>query len=268
MKKRHEKLLASYLAGNQTDDEKNEMAAAIAEGHLQLDQINELTQFNNLLSAVPNPVPSEGLRSNFYQMLAEEKRKTQPGFHLNTWILGLYYSLTQAFSFKNMAVGLTLLALGIILGINYQPANKTDEEKLMALTTEMQQMKKMMMLTLLDQPTATERLKAVNLTADLEPADDKVIKSLLQTLNHDPSVNVRLAAIEALYQHAENPATRAGLVNAINNQESPLVQLALADVMVAMQEKTAVKPLKKLLKQKGLNEAVKGKVEESLQILI
>jgi len=91
---------------------------------------------------------------------------------------------------------------------------------------------------------------------------------LLQTLNHDPSVNVRLAAIEALYEHAAHPTARQGLVQSIGQQDSPLVQLALADIMVAMQEKNAVQPLRKLLAKENLNEAVKVRIKQSIQVLI
>jgi HD superfamily phosphohydrolase YqeK len=46
------------------------------------------------------------------------------------------------------------------------------------------------------------------------------------------------------------------------------VQLALADIMVAMQEKDSVQQLKKLLKKEDLNEAVKAKVKQTIQVLI
>ena len=268
MEEKYEKLISGYKAGNQTESERSEMEAAIAAGHLDLDELDTFTHFNNRLLAVPVPTPSERLRSNFYQMLAEEKRinKTSPGF--GQWLIGLVNNLKNEFSLGRLAYGLILISLGVVLGLYTRPEKTTDGDKLVALTAEMQQLKKMMMLTLLEQPAATERLKAVNLTADMEQADDKVIRSLLQTLNNDPDVNVRLAAIEALYLHAGNPVARAGLVSAINNQESPLVQLALADVMVAMQERTSVKALKQLLQQEDLNDAVKEKVKESLQILI
>jgi hypothetical protein len=268
MDEKFENLMAGFLAQEQTEAEKAEMEAAITSGALDLDRLNELSQFNNRLAAVAAPEPSERLRSNFYQMLAEEKRKEKSRLGLSDWFTSMLERLRDQITLGQLAYSLVVLALGVTLGLNYSRKQNTGDEKLVALTTEMQQMKKMMMLTLLEQPSATDRLKAVNLTNDMEQADDKVIKSLLQTLNSDPSVNVRLAAIEALYQHAGNPLAREGLVSAITKQESPLVQLALADVMVAMQEKNSVKQLKQLLQQQDLNEAVKVKVKESIQVLI
>jgi HEAT repeat protein len=57
-------------------------------------------------------------------------------------------------------------------------------------------------------------------------------------------------------------------VESISQQESPLVQAAMADVMLKLQEKNAVKPLKKLLQQKNLNVLVRNKVEAAIARLI
>jgi HEAT repeat protein len=57
------------------------------------------------------------------------------------------------------------------------------------------------------------------------------------------------------------------LVESILHQESPLVQDALADVMVKLQDKRAVKPLQKILKDENTNEIIKTKIRESLHKL-
>jgi HEAT repeat protein len=75
---------------------------------------------------------------------------------------------------------------------------------------------------------------------------------------------VRLVTLEALSQYANVPAVREGLVQSIVLQESPLVQSAMADVMLKLQEKKAVQPLKKLLQQKDLNKAVRNKIEQTI----
>ncbi len=68
-----------------------------------------------------------------------------------------------------------------------------------------------------------------------------------------PNVNVRLTTLEALTHFARDPVVREGLIQSILQQESPLVQAALADVMLKLQEKRAIQPFKKLLQQKDLN---------------
>lgn len=268
MDEKFEKLLADFIAGSQTEKDKEELNAAITGGELEAQEVAGLKNVYSKLEELPLPEPSANLRSNFYQMLAEEKRREQANKRWKGLLSNFFENMLAQVPVGKLAYSVVLLALGVGFGIWYNQRQESEAQRIAALTTEMQQMKKMLSLTLLEQPSATDRLKAVNLTTDMERADDKVIKALLQTLNNDPNVNVRLTAIEALYQHAENPIAREGLVQSINKQESPLVQLALADVMVAMQEKDSVQQLKKLLKKRGLNEDVKTKVKESIQVLI
>jgi len=129
-------------------------------------------------------------------------------------------------------------------------------------------MQEEMLLTLIEQESATDRLKAVSLTQNISKADEKVVNALLQSLNQDPNVNVRLVAIEALLRYAEQPEVRMGLINSISKQDSPLVQIALSEAMVLLSEKNAVQELKELLEKKDLNEAVKAKLSESIEVLL
>jgi hypothetical protein len=81
-------------------------------------------------------------------------------------------------------------------------------------------------------------------------------------------VNVRLVTVETLSQLASYASVREGLIQAIPQQESPLVQIALADVMVNLQEKRSVSALQRLLKQENLNASVKDKLEQSVKVLM
>jgi HEAT repeat protein len=128
-------------------------------------------------------------------------------------------------------------------------------------------MKQMMMLSLLENPSASERIKAVGYTEDISNVNQKVIDALLTTLNEDPNLNVRLVTLEALVKLAREPSVREGLVKSITLQDSPLLQSAIADVMVKLQEKRSVKSLEKLLNKKNLNGMVKVKIEQSIRKL-
>ncbi len=95
-----------------------------------------------------------------------------------------------------------------------------------------------------------------------------MVDALLETLNDDPNVNVRLVTLEALVKFANEPAVRQGLVQSIANQESPLMQSAIADVMVKLQEKRSVRSLQELLKKSDLNESIRSKIEMSISKLM
>ena len=79
------------------------------------------------------------------------------------------------------------------------------------LGQEVSDLKELMMLSLLEKESATERLKAVSLTQEMDQASQKVTSALLQTLNNDDNVNVRLAALDALKPYSSDGNVRAGI---------------------------------------------------------
>ena len=125
-----------------------------------------------------------------------------------------------------------------------------------ALATQVHELKQTMMLALLENPSASERIRGVSYTSEIKHADKEVINALLSTLNNDPNVNVRLSTLDALAQMAAHPEVRAGLIQSIAQQDSPLLKSAIADVMLKLQEKRSVKSFKELLKQKNLEPRV------------
>jgi hypothetical protein len=95
-----------------------------------------------------------------------------------------------------------------------------------------------------------------------------MIVLLLDTLGRDANANVRLVALEALAAHADVPGAREGLIQSMDRQKSPLVQLALADVLVRLDAKQAVGHFRRLLQRKDLNDVVRAKINESLKMLM
>ncbi|HLI92657.1 MAG TPA: HEAT repeat domain-containing protein [Puia sp.] len=141
---------------------------------------------------------------------------------------------------------------------------QSESRQLEALAAQVHEMRELMMLSLLQNPAASERIKAVSYTSEMRHADPNIASALLATLDNDPNVNVRLTTLEALTHYADDPAIREGLVQSILQQDSPLVQVALADVMLKLQEKRAISPFRKLLQQKDLNETVRTKIQQTI----
>ena len=142
------------------------------------------------------------------------------------------------------------------------------QQQLKMLTQQVREMREMVMLALLENPSASERIRGVSYTNEISTINKNVLDALLSTLNNDPNSNVRLMTLDALTRYAKVPAVRRGLVQSILQQSSPLVQAAMADVMLRLQERKAVQPLKELLHQKDLNEMVRAKIQRTLTRLI
>jgi hypothetical protein len=148
--------------------------------------------------------------------------------------------------------------------IAVQEKPSPESKQLEVLTAQVHEMRDLMMLSLLQNPSASERLRAVSYTSEITHVNPNIAGALLATLNNDPNVNVRLTTLEALTHFARDPVVREGLIQSILQQESPLVQAALADVMLRLQEKRAIPSFKKLLLQKDLNGMVRARIEETI----
>lgn len=268
MDEKYMPLALGYVEGQLSPEEQAELEALIAGGQIEEKELQELALFYGKLPvAKPVEVPTSHMRNRFYAALArEEQAASQPGLlqQITSW----WQSVSTGTDMR-WALSFCMLLVGIGIGYLLRPAAApADTQQLSQLTTEVQQMREMVILSMLEQSSPTDRLKAVNMGYELQEADLRVIEALLRTLNSDPNVNVRLAAVEALRKHADKPVVREGLLASIHQQESPQVQIALADLMVELQEKQAVEPMQKLLQEKGVNEAVRQKIENSIHVLI
>lgn len=276
---RYQILMTEYLNGDISPEQEAELKAYLEQNEEGKKELFDLKVLNDQLAQVQVPEPSSQMSANFYSMLEEHKQaenaKSSIGASLKTWWAKLNYR-RLGYNLSYAVVGILVGAVGMYyLNQPAQPiekiANKQDKNALAVIQKKLNKMEedqKRLISSLLEEKSASERLRAVNLTSNISEVDTKITKALLKTLNTDPNVNVRLTTVEALAQFATRPEVRTGLIKSIAKQESPLVQIALIDVMIELQEKGSVKALKDLLKKQDLNEAVKGKVQQGIQVLL
>src|SRR5262249_52613602 len=130
---------------------------------------------------------------------------------------------------------------------------------------ELRDMRQMVTLSLLQQQSASDRLKGVSFTTQIEQPGGEVTGALLDTLMHDPNVNVRLATIDALKRFAGRDAVRRGVLEALTRQTSPLVQLALTASVAETNGRDAADPPRRLSIDPMLDQAVRGRATRALQ---
>lgn len=256
-KEKLNELIARYNNGLASSAEITLIASMIEEGNIDLTELHVLNALNDELMKTETPAPSINLDDQFYAMLSAEKKKIKVG--------GFSFSFQWNALFPQVAYGLLIMVIGFAGGyfLNRPGQNKEVHE----LTQQVSDLKEMMMLSLLEKESATDRLKAVNLTSEMKNVSEKVTDALFKTLNQDENVNVRLAALEALKAYVRDSKVREGLVQSISKQKSPLVQVALAELMVSIQEKESVKELQKILENKKTPAEIKDKIKESLNVL-
>lgn len=253
-------LIVRYNSGQATPAEIVEIEKAIEKGIISINDLHDLRDLEEQLLAAEVPAPSLSLDDKFYEMLVKEKRSATRPFDWKK-----FFSLPELL--PRLSFAAVALILGLAGGYFLRPTAPINPE-MGELSQQVTELKEMMMLSLLEKESASDRLKAVSLTQDMDQASQKVTMALLETLNHDANVNVRLAALEALKPYAKDSQVKQELIRSIAQQDSPLVQVGLAELMVQLQEKSSVQELRKILKRERTPRDVKKKIEESIDVLI
>lgn len=255
-------LVTAYLDDSISPGERAHLNELIDEGKIDVLDVKEMENLYRNVGELPVSEPSEQVRHSFYAMLEKEKQNQ------STAKIPLFDRLRDLFTPKVYRLGLAmcLLLVGMAAG-NFLMPFQDYSSQIDELSGEVAQMRRVMALSLLDAPSSTERLKAVNISSEMPLSDDRIVSALLKTLNNDPNVNVRMASIDALLNHAENPVVREGLVQAISRQESPQVQVALANAMLALQETRSVDELRRLLNREELEPTVRYKLTNTIAAL-
>lgn len=263
--KKHQELIDKYNQHRLTDEENNLLETLIEQGEIQL---SDLVDLESLQSTIPNTDSvqvTQRMDAKFYALLEQEKAKLKSkktALTLSEWWAALWNSNYQwAYSFS-------LVLIGLAMGYWFMPANSSENKEVKQLSAEIQEMKELMMLTMLEKNSSTERLKAVSLTSQMDTVSDNVAAALIMVLRKDESTSVRLAAVDALAQYTNDPKVRSELIASIKNQDSPLVQLALAELMVIMKEGKAVKEFQTIIDNSNTPDEVKQELQSAVQALI
>ncbi len=136
-----------------------------------------------------------------------------------------------------VAAALLLTLAGAITGYTLRsPEPGAVNGNLASLEEEVRALQQLVALSLLDQRSASQRLQGVGWSSRIDQPNEEVLSTLIDTMNHDPNVNVRLAAVGVLGQFADTAIVREGMVRSLPVQQSPMIQLALIDLLVQLHD--------------------------------
>jgi predicted anti-sigma-YlaC factor YlaD len=195
------------------------------------------------LDRIPGIEPSPAVRGRFYSMLDAYRSGVDEKPRRN-W-----------FSWAIPAGALAMLAVGFLAGRMASPA---PDPQISQLRGEISGLRQMVAVSLLQQQSPADRMRGVSYAYTLEKSDGSVIAALLDTVKSDPSVNVRLAAVDAFRKLGTNAAARKALLDSLKQQDSPLVQIAIIELLVDLNDKTTVNRLQGL----ALDPAISNEVKE------
>ena len=263
-------LLPDYLQGRLSADQ-----AAEVEKHLtECAGCGEEAALWKKLALLPEEQPSPALESRFKAMLesyqegrwektnlASEKSKTPIPM---LWGLGNWRQIPVA----AVVWACLFLICGFLIGRQYDRGPNADlQQKLATLEGELAATRQTVALSMLQQQSASQRLEGVSWTTRLPEPDPKVMGALMHTIRFDNNVDVRLAALDALSRYADRPEVRRELVDVLQTTQSPMVQVALIDLLVDLHDKSAVPQFRKFQQDPNVNPTVKKRVDWGIQQL-
>jgi DNA-binding TFAR19-related protein (PDSD5 family) len=165
---------------------------------------------------------------------------------------------------------IVVLALGLALGMGiarYTATPAVPPSEIDMMRQELQDLRHMVTLSLLQQQSATDRLKGVSWSGQIDAPRNDIVQALLDALANDPNVNVRLASLDALERFADREPVRRAAVDAVETQMSPLVQIALIDFIVKTGERESLDVLKRIADDPQVHEAVRARATWGVQML-
>jgi len=231
-------------------------------------ELEEMNEIWTRLGVLPEELPSRNLKNRFYAMLEthmEEYGKEKHRLQIVPGIKRFFERINPRRSLMQWAATLALVILGwAILALILSP--QSDAQQLAALRQEMDNLRHTVALTLLKQPSASDRLMGVSWIRRMTRPDSQTFGQLLDILNHDSNVNVRLAGLDVLWKYRDKREIQKELIRSLNFQDSALVQLALIDVLVDTDNGEAREAIRKFITGKRLNPAVTRHASKSLDL--
>lgn len=255
--------LIDYREDNLTDEQITEVEKNLMSSDKWRAILADLTLLDDLMEETPMVQPSINSKQRFEQLLAAEQQST-PIVNLNQAKKTFTFSINQLLQ---VAAAIALLIMGVGIGTQFKN-NQSQQTEIAALKSEMLGQNKLLALSLLQQTSASDRIKGVNISLKETRMDDQILNALIDRMNLDKNINVQLKAIEGLVQFGENKIVITALVKALTNQKSPEVQIMIMEALVTLKVKDAYPRFQEILRDKETIDAVKNSAASGLEILL
>ncbi len=227
-------LLPDYLQGSLSPEQHHNV-----EAHLeQCADCSEEVVIWGKLSLLPVDQPGPASRARFEAMLRayQAGRSNQPvddshwRKRASVWNWNVFHWLRSPVG--AMAWSAALLAIGVFAGLR-MAGPKPPSPDLAAMQTELASMKQLVVLSMLQQQSASARLEGVTWSTRDQQLDPQVLQ----------------------------PQVHEAVLDSLQQQQSPLVQVALIDLLLEWRVPDAAQRLQALQQVANLNPTVRQRVE-------
>jgi hypothetical protein len=207
------------------------------------------------LGDLPREMPAPRLRRRFYDELDRVSRRTRA----DRWRRWLGLNGVPGF-----LTALGCLVAGLAVGSIVNLPGRSDRGELSQLQRQVAVLNRNLILDRLDNDSASKRLLGVMEASGLAANDTEVARALLARAVDDRVYSVRSAAIDAIGAQLNKPAVGDELMGSLETTQSPLVQLALVDLVLRHGSADQLKHLVQLAERGALHPDVVQHVKSSV----
>lgn len=179
-------------------------------------------QLWSALDDLSHAEPAPRVRRRFYGELDKLGRQTRT----DRW--RAWFGLLGA---RGCVTALSCAFVGIVVGLSLD-ARSVDGDELTDLQQQVAHLNRNLILDRLENVSASKRLLGVMDAAGIAQDDAEIARALLSRAVDDRVYSVRAAAIDAIGPRVSAPAVGDELMGLLEKAESPIVQLALVDLIL------------------------------------
>ncbi|MEL7122104.1 MAG: HEAT repeat domain-containing protein [Bacteroidota bacterium] len=237
-----ENQLIDYLNGALDAQTTEQIRKAIEQSEILQQELEALQILHSKVVGMELEQPPLELHTNFIEMLEQEKELIKQ----DKKVIQL--------SWRNVASIAAVLLIGVLIGIQF---NQQSSSSQIAQIREELALTKDQVSSLMQQESTAKRIKAVNMTSQFNKVDEEMLDQLVYVIHNDKSINVRLAAVEALKEIGENATAKNAFVSALRVEEKPIVQIALIHALVDINAQNATSVFDEIIEEETVLDKVK-----------
>jgi anti-sigma factor RsiW len=215
---------------------------------------SEMNSFLSFMDSFPEEKAPAGMKEEFMKLVEEEMPKQQRRIvMIPAW----------------MKVAAMIVVALVTYSTGYYMGNEKGEAKTQQLEVALNQTKQQVLLAGLQEYTGPQKIEAVYNISQSGMSGDALVDALVNTMNSDKNVNVRLAAINALSgMMKDNAKVKKELIRSLSLQDNALLQISLIQVLTESGVKEAKDEIESIVKSDKTDENVKAYAKDMIKIII
>jgi hypothetical protein len=210
-----------------------------------------MSSFLKFTGSFPTIEPPVDMKEEFMKLAGLNKMNSAKNVSFPTWL--------------KIAASVLIIAGTFLTGYFSGSNNK----ELSSLQAELTTMKQEVLLAGLSEYSGPQKIQAVYNIKSSGQASETLVDALVNTMNSDKNVNVRLAAINALSEMMDkNQKIKTELIKSLSVQENPLLQISLIQVLTESGVKEAKDEIESISNNENTNEQVKEYAKNMVKTII